>query len=53
MTRQGPIGVTGASAEVGGRVARRIADRGLAQRLVVRDAARAPRLPGVEVTVSP
>ena len=52
MTRQGPIGVTGASAEVGGRVARRIADRGLAQRLVVRDAARAPRLPGVEVTVA-
>lgn len=52
MTRQGPIGVTGASGEVGGRVARRIADRGLAQRLVVRDAARAPRLPGVEVTVA-
>lgn len=52
MTQQAPIGVTGASGEVGGRVARRLADRGLRQRLVVRDAARAPRLPAAEVAVA-
>jgi len=43
------IGVTGATGEVGGRVARRLADRGIAQRLVVRDASRAPQLDGAEV----
>jgi uncharacterized protein YbjT (DUF2867 family) len=43
------IGVTGATGEVGGRVARRLADRGLEQRLVVRDASRAPQLDGAEV----
>jgi uncharacterized protein YbjT (DUF2867 family) len=43
------IAVTGATGEVGGRVARRLADRGVAQRLVVRDASRAPRLEGAEV----
>jgi NAD(P)H dehydrogenase (quinone) len=44
------LAVTGATGEVGGRVARRLAGRGVAQRLVVRDPARAPSLPGVEVT---
>src|SRR5215213_7382805 len=43
------IAVTGATGEVGGRVARRLADRGIAQRLVVRDASRAPQLDGAEV----
>ena len=43
------IGVTGASGVVGGAVARRLAERGLEQRLVVRDPARAPELPGAEV----
>jgi NAD(P)H dehydrogenase (quinone) len=43
------IAVTGATGGMGGRVARRLADRGLAQRLVVRDPARAPELPGAEV----
>ncbi len=43
------IGVTGASGVVGGAVARRLAERGLEQRLVVRDPARAPDLPGAEV----
>jgi NAD(P)H dehydrogenase (quinone) len=43
------LAVTGATGEVGGRVARRLAGRGVAQRLVVRDPARAPSLPGVEV----
>jgi len=43
------IGVTGATGEVGGRVARRLADTGHSQRLIVRDASRAPRLLGSEV----
>lgn len=43
------IAVTGATGEVGDRVARRLADRGIVQRLVVRDASRAPRLEGAEV----
>jgi NAD(P)H dehydrogenase (quinone) len=43
------LAITGASGGIGGRVARRLADRGVAQRLVVRDPARAPALPGAEV----
>ena len=46
------IAVTGATGVVGGGVARRLADRGIAQRLVVRDPARAPRLPGADVRVA-
>jgi len=46
------IAVTGTTGELGGRVARRLADRGVAQRLVVRDAARAPALAGAEVAVA-
>jgi len=45
----GLTAVTGATGEVGGRVARRLADRGIPQRLLVRDASRAPRLDGAEV----
>jgi len=44
-----PIGVTGATGEVGGRVARRVADRGIPQRVLVRDAGRAPELDGAEI----
>jgi NAD(P)H dehydrogenase (quinone) len=40
----GLIGVTGATGGIGGRVAARLAERGLAQRLIVRDASRAPAL---------
>lgn len=47
------IAVTGSTGALGGRVAARLSERGLAQRLVVRDAARAPRLPGAEVAVAP
>ncbi|WP_026910606.1 NmrA family NAD(P)-binding protein [Patulibacter minatonensis] len=46
------IAVTGSTGALGGRVARRLADRGVPQRLVVRDAARAPRLDGAEVAVA-
>jgi uncharacterized protein YbjT (DUF2867 family) len=46
------IAVTGATGELGGRVARRLAGRGAEQRLVVRDAARAPSLTGSEVAVA-
>ncbi|WP_369054269.1 NAD(P)H-binding protein [Kineococcus terrestris] len=41
----GLIGITGATGAVGGRVARRLAAAGVAQRLVVRDPSRAPDLP--------
>jgi NAD(P)H dehydrogenase (quinone) len=43
------LAITGATGGIGGRVARRLGDRGVAQRLVVRDPAKAPELPGAEV----
>jgi NAD(P)H dehydrogenase (quinone) len=43
------IAVTGATGGVGGRVASRLADRGVEQRLLVRDLSRAPELPRAEV----
>jgi uncharacterized protein YbjT (DUF2867 family) len=47
MARSSPLlGVTGATGRLGGRVARRLAAVGAAQRLLVRDPSRAPRLPG-------
>jgi NAD(P)H dehydrogenase (quinone) len=46
------IAVTGATGEVGSRVARGLAERGVLQRLVVRDASRAPQLDGAEVRVA-
>jgi uncharacterized protein YbjT (DUF2867 family) len=48
----GLIGVTGATGIVGGGVAALLAERGHPQRLVVRDAGRAPRLAGAEVRVA-
>jgi uncharacterized protein YbjT (DUF2867 family) len=42
------VAVTGATGEVGGRVARALAEQGVPQLLVVRDLARAPELPGAE-----
>ncbi|MFL6138748.1 MAG: SDR family oxidoreductase [Frankiaceae bacterium] len=44
--------ITGASGGIGGRVARRLAAAGIDQRLVVRDPARAPQLPGATVAVA-
>jgi NAD(P)H dehydrogenase (quinone) len=43
------IAVTGATGELGGRVAVRMARVGIKQRLIVRDPTRAPDLPGAEV----
>jgi NAD(P)H dehydrogenase (quinone) len=47
------LAVTGSTGAVGGRVARALAERGVEQRLVVRDAGRAPRLEGAEVVEAP
>src|SRR4051812_18478441 len=47
------VAVTGATGEMGSRVARRLAERGVRQRLIVRDISRAPQLPGAEVAVVP
>jgi uncharacterized protein YbjT (DUF2867 family) len=47
MARSAPaIAVTGATGQLGGRVARRLAAVEVAQTLLVRDLARAPQLPG-------
>lgn len=46
------LAITGATGGLGGRVARRLADRGVAQRLIVRDPARAPELPDSTVMVA-
>ena len=43
------IAVTGASGALGGRVAALLGERGVPQRLVVRDASRAPEIAGAEV----
>jgi NAD(P)H dehydrogenase (quinone) len=46
------IVVSGVTGRLGGRVARRLADAGVAQRLVVRDPARAPGVPGATVATA-
>ncbi|MDN3241463.1 SDR family oxidoreductase [Glycomyces tritici] len=46
------IAVTGATGQLGSRVARMLAERGVRQRLVVRDPSRAPELDGAEVKVA-
>jgi NAD(P)H dehydrogenase (quinone) len=46
------IAITGATGDVGGKVARRLSERGLPLRLVVRDPTRAPDLPGSRVAVA-
>jgi uncharacterized protein YbjT (DUF2867 family) len=47
-----PIAVTGATGALGGRVAQRLAALGVAQRLVVRDSARAADMAGTDVAVA-
>lgn len=44
-----PVGVTGSTGHLGGRIARRLAARGIAQTLLVRDPSRAPALPNSTV----
>lgn len=46
------VGVTGATGRLGGRVARRLAASGVRQRLLVREASRAPVLPGARAVRS-
>jgi uncharacterized protein YbjT (DUF2867 family) len=53
MSSAGPIAVTGATGYVGSRVARLLSGAGAQQRLLVRDAARAPQLAGAEVATIP
>lgn len=53
MSAAGTIAVTGATGYVGSRVARLLAEAGAPQRLLVRDASRAPRLDGAEVATIP
>lgn len=48
----GRVAVTGATGQLGGAVASSLSAAGLAQRLLVRSRARAPRLPGVEVVTA-
>ncbi len=43
------LAITGATGELGGRVAKRLAGLGLAQRVIVRDPSRMPHLPGAEI----
>lgn len=46
------IALTGATGHIGGAVARALADGGVPFRMIVRDAARAPELPGTQVAVA-
>jgi NAD(P)H dehydrogenase (quinone) len=46
------IAVTGATGDLGGRVARELAARGVKQRLIVRDPTRAPQLAGADVAIA-
>jgi uncharacterized protein YbjT (DUF2867 family) len=47
------LAVTGSTGALGGRIARALADLGIPQRLIVRDAARAPKLDGAEAREVP
>lgn len=48
-----PIAVTGSTGRIGGRVAERLAAKGVPQRLLVRDPDRSPELPGATPVVAP
>ena len=49
MASPPPLGITGATGNLGGRIARLLAEAGAEQRLVLRDPSRAPGLPRTEV----
>ncbi len=46
------VAVTGATGELGKRIASRLASRGASQRIIVRDSSRAPNLGGRPVEVA-
>src|SRR5690348_13413169 len=48
-----PVGVTGSTGRLGGRVAGRLAAAGARQLLLVRDLSRAPELPGAAAVRAP
>jgi NAD(P)H dehydrogenase (quinone) len=48
-----PLGITGSTGNLGGRVARLLADAGTEQRLLCRDPSRAPSLAGAEPVAPP
>ncbi|MFF0378318.1 SDR family oxidoreductase [Actinoplanes missouriensis] len=48
-----PIAITGATGQLGGRIAHRLSALGVPLQLLVRDAARAPRLAGAAAVVAP
>ena len=52
VERTGRIGVTGSTGQLGGRIARRLAARGVPTRLLVRDRLRAPSLAAAEVVAA-
>jgi NAD(P)H dehydrogenase (quinone) len=52
MSAEPTYAITGATGTIGGRIARALAEAGVPQRLVVRDAWRAPTLPDAEVAVA-
>jgi NAD(P)H dehydrogenase (quinone) len=53
MTSLPELAITGSTGEVGGRVARRLAERAVPQRLIIRDVARATRLKGATAVEAP
>jgi uncharacterized protein YbjT (DUF2867 family) len=52
IAAQTSIAVTGSTGRLGGRVARRLSELGVEQRLLVRDAARAPDLRGSHIATA-
>jgi NAD(P)H dehydrogenase (quinone) len=52
MAVMATLAITGSTGELGGRVARRLAERSVPQRLIVRDASRAPQLEGAELAIA-
>jgi uncharacterized protein YbjT (DUF2867 family) len=52
MNAPTPLGITGSTGRLGRRIARRLAEAGVPQRLLVRDLARAPQLPASTVAVA-
>jgi NAD(P)H dehydrogenase (quinone) len=52
IAAQGGLAVTGSTGRLGSRVARGLSQLGVDQRLVVRDPAKAPALPGTHIATA-